>query len=944
MTLNDPHLLNLFLGLRQEVGLPLRLEDYQVLVEAWEAGFQPKNYLELRALCRRLWLKSPADKNRFDAYFEQYFEPYFEQFLKRRQPVTVSGAASVSGDLPNVVPRDRPQSSTSSAQTQATPQPRERYGADLQVGQAIPRRTVSSQRLPVGQYTLSDEYFRPLTRRQLQQGWRGLRHPVQEGVTDEWDIPATIQQISQQGIFLEPQWIPKRVNRTELLLLIDLSNSMAPFDLLAERLISTAQQAKERKDLQSFAVYYFRNYPNEKLYCDRALWRPISIEEFLVQAHPLHTVVLIFSDAGAARGGFNSVRWKTTQRFLNQVRPAVQQLAWLNPLPTERWQSGTASLIAQDAPMFALDLVGWRDLLKDLRGQGQSSQASRRHKADLTKGQDQALAPKPTFKLKHLKERLQQLVEVSPAPERYQQASQQILAFVERTPAALDLMCHAAFPLALTPDLFYFLRENFQQETDWVAIPDLLLSSLCRSVGYHLYEMDSRIRHLLLKLLVTDSRFGPARLRRLSDSLLFYVQHRLDGTTLRPKDIGERPEWIALAYTEPNALARQIAQALQRAYSDEPAEHIRLASLAATLAEPLAEAKFQPLLALSRGLGRLARGDQQGAAAVFRQIPLDMTAVEVGEIRLPIPGRAVAEVAFPPLQSFVFREATIAFETKPEKPSESELQPFSFPMVTVDARGQVVKRENRQALQFIESLWNGIELEMVAVPEGSSIMGSPTERPQVPPFFMGKYPVTQAQWRAVAVLPQVKRELTPNPSSFKDKEDRDRYPVESITWYDAVEFCDRLSQATGREYRLPSEAEWEYACRAGTNAPFGFGGNLTTDLANYNGKYTYGDGPEGENRARTTPVGSFPANAFGLYDMHGNVWEWCADHWRENYENTPSDKSIWSSSNEKASRVLRGGAWGNPPGGCRSAARIGVHPDFRSDDLGLRVVCAAART
>ena len=262
----------------------------------------------------------------------------------------------------------------------------------------------------------------------------------------------------------------------------------------------------------------------------------------------------------------------------------------------------------------------------------------------------------------------------------------------------------------------------------------------------------------------------------------------------------------------------------------------------------------------------------------------------------------------------------------------------------------------KQGWRFIEQLEDSFKLEMVSIPRGRFTMGSPdkedgrsdAEGPLHPvtiqPFFMGKYPITQAQWRAVADLPQVERELEPNPSRFSDKDDSPQRPVERITWYDAVEFCARLSQATGREYRLPSEAEWEYACRAGTTTPFHFGETITTDLANYDGDHTYRNGPEGVYRGETTPVGSFPANAFGLHDMHGNVWEWCADHWHEDYTGAPENNTIWSSSSESALRVLRGGSWLDVPELCRSATRVRNLPDDWFDYIGLRVVCAAART
>ncbi|WP_208346046.1 formylglycine-generating enzyme family protein, partial [Aetokthonos hydrillicola] len=146
---------------------------------------------------------------------------------------------------------------------------------------------------------------------------------------------------------------------------------------------------------------------------------------------------------------------------------------------------------------------------------------------------------------------------------------------------------------------------------------------------------------------------------------------------------------------------------------------------------------------------------------------------------------------------------------------------------------------------------------------------------------------------------------------------------------------------TGKPYRLPSEAEWEYACRAGTTTPFHFGETITSDLANYNGELIYVAGSEGTYRRKTTEVGSFGvANTFGLYDMHGNVWEWCADNWHANYKGAPTDGSVWLNDNNSQLRLLRGGAWNNNPAYCRSACR-GWY-DFGDDDVGFRVVCGGA--
>jgi formylglycine-generating enzyme required for sulfatase activity len=189
--------------------------------------------------------------------------------------------------------------------------------------------------------------------------------------------------------------------------------------------------------------------------------------------------------------------------------------------------------------------------------------------------------------------------------------------------------------------------------------------------------------------------------------------------------------------------------------------------------------------------------------------------------------------------------------------------------------------------------------------------------------------------------------------------------VEWVSWYDAIEFCARLSKLSklrGREYRLPSEAEWEYACRAGTTTPFYFGETITGELANYNAGYTYADEPKGKSREETTPVGQFPPNAFGLYDMHGNVWEWCLDPWHDSYQRkTQTDSEVWDEEqseeqyllnknnviqllSDKRTRVLRGGSWSNIPWICRSADRDWGDPDLRFIYFGFRVVCRFPRT
>jgi formylglycine-generating enzyme required for sulfatase activity len=229
----------------------------------------------------------------------------------------------------------------------------------------------------------------------------------------------------------------------------------------------------------------------------------------------------------------------------------------------------------------------------------------------------------------------------------------------------------------------------------------------------------------------------------------------------------------------------------------------------------------------------------------------------------------------------------------------------------------------------------------VQIRGGSFDMGSneresekPVHRVTVRDFFMGKYPVTQAQWRAVAKLKQQQRKLDPDPSHFKG----DDRPVEQVSWDDAVEFCDRLTAHTGKRYRLPSEAEWEYACRAGTTTPFHFGETIDAAIANYNGTSTYAKGKKGEYRQQTTPVGSFPGNAWGLFDCHGNVWEWCWDDWHENYQNAPSNGTAWLNDEDTEYKTGRGGSWIHDPVYCRSAYRFYYTRGTRYDFCGFRVV------
>jgi formylglycine-generating enzyme required for sulfatase activity len=260
-----------------------------------------------------------------------------------------------------------------------------------------------------------------------------------------------------------------------------------------------------------------------------------------------------------------------------------------------------------------------------------------------------------------------------------------------------------------------------------------------------------------------------------------------------------------------------------------------------------------------------------------------------------------------------------------------------------------MKRRPLQVEGYREELGEGVALTMVKIPAGSFLMGSPEEEPEqsevegpqhevtLGAFWMAQTPITQAQWRAVAGWQKGGRDLEPDPSEFKGA----NRPVEQVSWFDAQEFCRRLSQRTGRRYTLPSEAQWEYACRAGSTTPFHFGATLTPELANYDGNYVYGNGPKGTYREQTIDVASFPANGWGLHDMHGNVWEWCEDHWHDSYNFAPGDDQPWliPAAADDAKRLLRGGSWRNHPASCRSAYRSLNRPVNRVYVIGFRVCC-----
>lgn len=322
--------------------------------------------------------------------------------------------------------------------------------------------------------------------------------------------------------------------------------------------------------------------------------------------------------------------------------------------------------------------------------------------------------------------------------------------------------------------------------------------------------------------------------------------------------------------------------------------------------------------------------------------------------QLPIPDKLAQDInhilAFsrqsPDKLVYPASNTTKLFKTKESSPKgvelRTDLRQYKFQSPTVNARGEIVRWTQGTTKYYRQKLAKGIYLDMVPIPGGTFLMGSPSDEKKtdwsdgreeqqhqvkIEPFWMGKFAVTQEQWQAV---------MGWNPSRFKG----DKRPVEQVSWNHCQQFCQKLSELTGKNYRLPSEAQWEYACRAGTSTPFNCGETLITDLVNYDGKELYAEEENEIYWDSTEEVGLFPPNAYGLYDMHGNVWEWCEDGWHDNYDGAPADGSAWVDNYaENDGRIIRGGSWHSHPIYCRSANRYYFHHNFAISYLGCRVVC-----
>ncbi|MBD2592835.1 hypothetical protein H6G74_00635 [Nostoc spongiaeforme FACHB-130] len=359
-------LLELFTRLR-EAGLPLGIDEYHLVLKALQAGFGTADEEALAEMCCILWVKSSDEEHLFKYHFEQVmtkrhdFKPAVVN-EKTRDQTTVASDSKV----PKVETKDEPPEllNTTSASSELM-----QVEDEMQVAEAVQITAQNSEDIVINRFTQTDEYF-PVTRRQMKQSWRHLRRFIRQGLPTELDIEATIEQVGQLGILLEPLLVPRRINKTELFLLIDHRGSMVPFHALSQRLAETAVRGGR---LGKASIYYFHNCPTNYLYHDHTRQQAQTVTDFLAQLRE-HSAILIFSDGGAARGGFSLERLELTEKFLDKLKQRVRYIAWLNPMSTERWFGTTAEEIALLVPMFEVSRQGFDRAIDVLRGRGSHAQ------------------------------------------------------------------------------------------------------------------------------------------------------------------------------------------------------------------------------------------------------------------------------------------------------------------------------------------------------------------------------------------------------------------------------------------------------------------------------------------------------------------------------------------------------------------------------------------
>jgi formylglycine-generating enzyme required for sulfatase activity/uncharacterized protein with von Willebrand factor type A (vWA) domain len=930
-------LLDLFYQLRNEEGFPLSIEQYyrvenyliQKLANDSDIAIQENPNLEnpkIKLLCQALWVKSPEEKQKFDQAWTEMlqFQPEINIEIPKKTPIR-HPEESISKIIDPMDDRESPSLAFITPSGDAPLPPETPFP---QIATAIEKRKKIT--------SLDNPDYYPIGIAKLQESWQQLRPLPLESPRQTWDLKATVIATAKRGFFDQIIYQKKQLYRREIIIFIDCSDSMIPFAGFGRIMKQTWENVPH---------FYFDNLIRDEVLRQENGWESQSLTKVLSNYSPEVTSCLILSDAGAARKRYVEKRLSATETLIRRFSRRFSRVAWLNPLPYHRWYGTTAidiADLAEDIPnfsMFELTTEDWENLITWLKEE-----------------------PIPPRHFQFDLAQFQQGDNWDDDEDFFSAESCLRLFEKENELNTRELAKRAAFPLSLSPNLLYYLRQHQDKnnQAPWYAIADILLSSLVRKIDRELYEMSPDIRKLLLKKLT------PEELKSLAYQLQTYIQEQI-GDRCSKSVYWQNQQWLALAYLKPSQAVNEIKQLLEEAIKNN--NRVRLVRLTALLENiSAALADYEPLLLLNEPIAAYSRDEETRQKHLIDK---------------------VADIV----------------------PYNENLFLFTAETVLVNQEGKVIERKPVKAYFYDENLaevGNRKEAQnyipMMYIPQGEFTMGTEDEeierlmkkfrwegfrreRPQhrvtVSSFYMGRYPITQAQWRAVASRTDLKveKDLDPDPSYFKDppkpslkseasdsppfegarggSPTRWDRPVEQVSWYDAVEFCARLSKLTGKEYRLPSEAEWEYACRAGTTTPFHFGETITGELANYDARETYADEPKGEYRRQTTPVGQFPPNAFGLYDMHGNVWEWCLDPWHENYQGEPPrDGSVWDENNndnryqsllistkelltDKRYRVLRGGSWCGDPYIRRSACRFRFDPGNRIGSFGFRVACVS---
>jgi formylglycine-generating enzyme required for sulfatase activity/uncharacterized protein with von Willebrand factor type A (vWA) domain len=904
-------LLDLFYQLRDEEGFLLSIEQYyrvenyliQKLANDSDIAIQENPNLDnpkIKLLCQALWVKSPKEKEKFDQAWTEMlqFQPEINIEIAKKTPIR-HPEESISKIINPMDDRESPSLEiTPSGDTQIAPE-----NSFPQIATAIEKRKKIT--------SLDNPDYYPIGIAKLQESWQQLRPLPLESPRQTWDLKATVMATAKRGFFDQIIYQKKQLYRREIIIFIDCSDSMIPFAGFGRIMKQTWANVPH---------FYFDNLIRDEVLQQENGWESQSLTKVLSNYSPEVTSCLILSDAGAARKRYVEERLSATETLIRRFSRRFSRVAWLNPLPYHRWYGTTAwdiADLAEDIPnfsMFELTTEDWENLITWLK--------------------EEAIPPRHLFN----PNQFQQGDNWDEDEDFFSAESRLRLFEKENEPNTRELAKRAAFPLSLSPNLLYYLRQHQDKnnQAPWYAIADILLSSLVRKIDRELYEMSPDVRKLLLEKLT------PEELKSLAYQLQTYIQEQI-GDYCSQSVYWQNQQWLALAYLKPSQAVNEIRQVLAEAIKNN--NRVRLVRLTALLENiSAALADYEPLLLLNKTIAAYSRGDLNPVGNVLQLSPEDEGTLQK---------RLIDEVA-----AIVTRDENL----------------FTAETVLVNKTGQVIERKPVKAYFYDENLPEvGNQkkaqnyIRMMYIPQGEFWMGTEDEeierlvkkygwdgyrreRPQrlvkVPAFYMSQTPITQGQWRAIAATAKIDIDLKTNPYRFHG----DELPVERVNWYEATEFCKRLSRETKREYWLPSEAEWEYACRAGTKTPFHFGETITADLANYRGTKTYADEPTGKYRQQTTPVGQFPPNAFGLYDMHGNVWEWCADTWHHNYEGAPTDGSAWTTNwfgfnDDNDCYQLRGGCWFSNPGDCRSAFRFFLYRrDFNLSGCGFRVVCGAGRT